>query len=73
MLTITADFNEIDNSARVRLDTRGALRDLETHADQICEGLRVLLDGDDILAEAILELHGGVWYGRIIEKTKRFR
>lgn len=43
MLRIYADFNNSDEQGRVRLNTAGSKKDLDAHAGELADGLRVIL------------------------------
>jgi hypothetical protein len=42
MIRVYADFNNMDEHDRVRLNTVGSMKDLELHKEVLREGMRVL-------------------------------
>ncbi len=61
MIRLYADFNHRDEQGRVLLDTVGSLADVETHASELRDGMRVILHmNEDFEVEGTL-LFDGVW------------
>lgn len=62
MIRIYADFNNSDEDGRVRLNTVGSLRDIETHGDLLIAGAEVLLYmPDEFEVTGTLDFNEGIW------------
>lgn len=60
MIRIYADFNSTDEHKRVRLSTKGSMKDIELNKSQLKEGLEVILYMTDEF-----EVHGTLTFDQI--------
>jgi hypothetical protein len=68
IIKVFADFNNADSKGRVRLNTRGALYDLQNANIILEEGFEVLLDDEDSLSmKGIIEYseEERIWVARV--------
>lgn len=68
MIRIYADFNNADVLGRVRMNTFGLMRDVESKGLILTEGLKVILDDEDELrAVGIIEFSETeqIWVAKI--------
>ena len=64
---ITADFNNADESGRLRLNLNGPMRDIARLGLHLENGLRVILQDDDLEAdgEVVFSADEGIWVAKI--------
>jgi hypothetical protein len=68
---IRADFQNSDAEGRIRLDTAAALADFESLGVELQPGMRVLLDGGELMAigEVLWSESDKIWVAEVVEAS----
>ncbi len=70
MIRIYGDFNQVDSEGRILLSFAD---DTKSERVELREGMYVIIWDEELEAEAILEFEDGMWRGRVVPNTGRYR